>query len=97
MQQDGGIHQQEYEIGKPQYKVKQVAKTKTTGTIIMFKPDGTIFKEGTNFDFNKIVNHLRNQAYLVKGLKIHVVDARNIDPKNLKNILEDNYWLLDSG
>jgi DNA gyrase subunit B len=63
----------------------------------MFKPDVTIFKEGTAFDFNKIVNHLRNQAYLVKGLKIHVVDAREIDPKNLKNILEDNYWLTDAG
>jgi DNA gyrase subunit B len=94
--QDGGIHQQEYEIGKPQYKVKQVGKTKTTGTIIMFKPDNTIFKEGTLFDFQKVVNHLRNQAYLVKGLKIHVVDARSVDPKDLKKVLEDNYWLIDS-
>lgn len=95
--QDGGIHQQEYEIGKPQYKVKQVGKTKTTGTIIMFKPDVTIFKEGTNYDFNKIVNHLRNQAYLVKGLQIHVVDARNIEAKDLKKVLDDEYWLIDSG
>lgn len=95
--QDGGIHQQEYEIGKPQYKVKQVGKSKITGTVIMFKPDGTIFKEGTNYDFNKIVNHLRNQAYLVKGLKIHVVDARNVDPKELKKVLDDEYWLIDSG
>jgi DNA gyrase subunit B len=95
--QDGGIHQQEYEIGKPQYKVKQVGKSKETGTIIMFKPDSSIFKEGTSFDFQKIVNHLRNQAYLVKGLRINIVDARTVDPKNLKNILEENYWLIDSG
>lgn len=95
--QDGGIHQQEYQIGKPDYKVKQVGKSKLTGTVIMFKPDATIFKEGTNYDFNKIVNHLRNQAYLVKGLKIHVIDAREVDPKKIKETLEDNYWLTDSG
>jgi len=95
--QDGGIHQQEYQIGKPDYKVKQVGKSKLTGTVIMFKPDATIFKEGTNYDFNKIVNHLRNQAYLVKGLKIHVIDAREVDPKKLKETLEESYWLTDSG
>jgi DNA gyrase subunit B len=95
--QDGGIHQQEYQIGKPDYKVKQVGKSKLTGTVIMFKPDGTIFKEGTVYDFNKIVNHLRNQAYLVKGLKIHIVDARELEPKKLKDTLEDNYWLVTAG
>ncbi len=95
--QDGGIHQQEYQIGKPDYKVKQVGKSKLTGTVIMFKPDATIFKEGTNYDFNTIVNHLRNQAYLVKGLKIHVVDAREVEPKKLKETLDNNYWLSDSG
>lgn len=102
--QDGGVHVQEYEIGKVQYKVKQVAKTKITGTVIMFKPDGTIFKEGTNYDFQKIVNHLRNQAYLVKGLMIHIIDARNVDPKELKEIIDEKntgkegnyYWLKDS-
>ncbi len=95
--QDGGLHQQEYEIGKPQYKVKQIGKSKEHGTIVMFKPDGTIFKEGTAFDYLKIVNHLRQQAYLVKGLLITIVDAREINPANLKNILDDNYWLKDAG
>jgi DNA gyrase subunit B len=95
--QDGQIHQQEYQIGKPDYKVKPVGKTKLTGTIIMFKPDATIFKEGTLYDYNKIVNHLRQQAYLVKGLTINVVDARSIDPKKLKQTLDDNYWLIDAG
>lgn len=102
--QDGGVHVQEYEIGKPQYKVKQIAKSKEHGTIIMFKPDGTIFKEGTNYDFQKIVNHLRNQAYLVKGLMINIIDARNVDPKELKEIIDEKntgkdgnyYWLKDS-
>ncbi|MEK7564402.1 MAG: DNA topoisomerase (ATP-hydrolyzing) subunit B [Patescibacteria group bacterium] len=95
--QDGGIHMQEYKIGKPQHKVKQIGKTKEHGTIIMFQPDGTIFKEGINFDYQKIVNHLRQQAYLVKGLLITVIDAREANPKELEGVLEKEYWLKDSG
>jgi len=95
--QDGQIHQQEYQIGIPDYKVKVVGKSKRTGTVIMFKPDATIFKEGTAYDYLKIVNHLRQQAYLVKGLLINIVDARTIEPKKVKEILDDNYWLIDAG
>jgi DNA gyrase subunit B len=97
--QDGGIHMQEYKIGKPQGKVKQIGKSKEHGTIIMFQPDGTIFKEGTAFDYQKIVNHLRQQAYLVKELLITVVDAREADPKKLEKFLDGssgNYWLKGS-
>ncbi len=97
--QDGGIHMQEYKIGKPQGKVKQIGKSKEHGTIIMFQPDGTIFKEGTAFDYQKIVNHLRQQAYLVKELLITVVDARDADPKKLEKFLDGsagNYWLKGS-
>ncbi len=94
--QDGGIHMQEYKIGKPQGKVKQIGKSKEHGTIIMFQPDGTIFKEGTAFDYQKIINHLRQQAYLVKELLITVVDAREADPKELEKVLEKNYWLKGS-
>jgi DNA gyrase subunit B len=102
--QAGEVHVQEYEIGKVQYKVKPVAKSKQTGTVIMFKPDASIFKEGTNFDLKKIIDRLRNQAYLVKGLMIHVLDCRNVDPKELKNIIDEKqngkegnyYWLKDS-
>jgi DNA gyrase subunit B len=102
--QAGEVHVQEYEIGKVQYKKKPVAKSKQTGTVIMFKPDASIFKEGTNFDLKKIIDRLRNQAYLVKGLMIHVLDCRNVDPKELKNIIDEKqngkegnyYWLKDS-
>ncbi|HEX8946704.1 MAG TPA: DNA topoisomerase (ATP-hydrolyzing) subunit B [Candidatus Paceibacterota bacterium] len=73
---DGGIHMQEYKIGKPLAKVKQIGKTKQHGTITYFRPDETIFTGGIEWDWNKIVNHLRQQAYLVKGVRITVVDAR---------------------
>jgi DNA gyrase subunit B len=74
--QEGGIFMQEYKIGIRKAAVKQVGKSKFQGTIVTFKPDAEIFKEGTEFDWNTIVTHLRQQAYLVKGLTIHIIDAR---------------------
>ena len=74
--QDGGMHMQEYEIGKPLARVKKIGTTKEHGTIVLFKPDATIFKEGIDWDWNRIVSHLRQQAYLVKGVRVSVVDAR---------------------
>lgn len=74
---DGGIHMQEYEIGKAKAKVKQIGKTDSHNTIVMFRPDETIFKDGINWNWDKIVNHLRQQAYLVKGTRITVLDARD--------------------
>jgi DNA gyrase subunit B len=78
---DGIIHHQEYEIGKKKFDVKKVGKTEHTGTIVEFRPDVSIFKE-TSYDWDRVVNHLRQQAYLVKGLRITCVDARS--SKNLK-------------
>ena len=75
---EGGIHVQEYKIGKAQAKVKQEGKTAHNGTITMFKPDVTIFKDGINWNWDKIVSHLRQQAYLVKGTRITVIDAREV-------------------
>jgi len=74
--QDGGMHLQEYKIGKPLAKVKKIGSSKEHGTIVFFKPDVTIFKEGIIFDLDKIETRLRQQAYLVKGVRIAVVDAR---------------------
>lgn len=73
---DGGIYEQEYKQGKKKANVKKIGNTKLHGTIVTFEPDVEIFKEGISFDWNKIVNHLRQQAYLVKGLRISVLDAR---------------------
>jgi len=78
--QDGGMHVQEYKIGKPLAKVKKIGTSKEHGTIVFFKPDITIFKEGIIFDLEKIETRLRQQAYLVKGVRVSVVDARS-EPK----------------
>jgi DNA gyrase subunit B len=72
---DGGYHIQEYNIGKPKAKVKKVGPSKLQGTIITFRADPSIFPE-IKYDFKRIVGHLRQQAYLVKSLRITVIDAR---------------------
>lgn len=74
---DGGKHVQEYKNGgKPIGKTKREGASKEHGTIITFEPDPEIFKEGIEFDWNTIVSHLRQQAYLVKGLRISILDLR---------------------
>ncbi|MBU6490648.1 type IIA DNA topoisomerase subunit B [Patescibacteria group bacterium] len=76
--QDGGTHVQEYKIGKPLARVKKTGTTKEHGTVVLFKPDAAIFKEGVEWNWEKIVTHLRQQAYLVKGVRITVIDAREL-------------------
>ncbi len=77
---DGGKFVQEYSKGKPKAKVKEVGKSKLHGTIISFEPDIEIFKE-VKFDWNRIVHHYREQAYLVKKLRIELIDARAYEGK----------------
>ena len=90
---DGGIYVQEYSKGKRKAAVKKIGTTKKHGTIITFKPDIEIFKE-IDFDFNRVVHHMRQQAYLVRGLKISVIDLRET-----KNKIKDTevVYLKDLG
>ena len=73
---DGAAHMQEYSIGKKKGNVKKIGSSKLHGTVVSFIPDTSIFTGGIEFEFERIVAHLREQAYLVKGLRITVVDAR---------------------
>ena len=75
-----GVYMQEYKRGKPVSKVGIIGSTKRQGTVVEFEPDIEIFKE-ISFDFNRVVTHMRQQAYLVKGLRISVIDARGITEK----------------
>ncbi|MCA9352326.1 type IIA DNA topoisomerase subunit B [Patescibacteria group bacterium] len=72
---DGVKYVQEYAIGKPKAKVKQVGKTHHNGTVITFQPDETIFSDVT-FNWDRIVKHYREQAYLVRNLRVSLIDAR---------------------
>ncbi len=75
---DGHIYTQEFVRGKAKSKIKKGKKCSKnqTGTKITFQPDKTIF-ETLDFDRKTILNHLRRQAYLTKGVKIIFRDLRN--------------------
>ncbi|MEK7069417.1 MAG: DNA gyrase subunit B, partial [Patescibacteria group bacterium] len=77
---DGGRYIQEYSQGKKKSAVKKNGSSKNHGTIITFEPDVEIFKD-IKFDWHTVVSHIRQQAYLVKGLKILIIDAREWDNK----------------
>ncbi|MDQ5954348.1 MAG: gyrase subunit [Patescibacteria group bacterium] len=90
---DGGKYAQEYSQGKKKGAVKKIGSSKLHGTIITFQPDEIIF--GTiKYDWNTIVNHLRQQAYLVKGLRISVIDARGYEGKI---DTEDTFYFRELG
>ncbi len=72
---DGGKYIQEYSEGKRKAAVKKVGSSKLHGTIITFEPDKQIFGD-IKFDLNTIISHIRQQAYLVRGLRILIIDAR---------------------
>src|ERR1035437_4619092 len=72
---DGGRFMQEYSRGKKKSAVKKTGSSKVHGTIVTFEADKEIFTE-IAYDFSKVVTHMRQQAYLVKGLRISVIDAR---------------------
>ena len=77
---DGGKYFQEYSEGKKKASVKKIGASKLHGTIITFEPDQEIFKD-LKFDWHTVVNHIRQQAYLVKSLRILIIDAREWDNK----------------
>ena len=66
---DGQIYSQEYSKGKPTTKLKKLGKGKQSGTTIVFEPDPQVFKK-IEWNSKKILNYLRQQAYLTKGVKI---------------------------
>jgi DNA gyrase subunit B len=76
---DGAYHVQEYkEGGKPLAPVKKLGKSDKHGTIITFEADPLIFPE-IAYNFKTIVDHLRQQAYLVRGMRITIIDAREYE------------------
>ena len=77
---DGGKYFQEYSQGKKKAAVKKFGSSKLNGTIITFQPDEEIFKD-IKFDLNTVISHIRQQAYLVKGLRILIIDAREYTGK----------------
>ncbi len=75
--QNGQLYRIEFERGGVKVPFKKVGGTdRGNGTTITFYPDPTIFKETVEFDYKWVVNYLRHQAYLTKGVYTAVVDKR---------------------
>ena len=73
----GDLYRLEFAQGVPQGDLKKVGKTdRPTGTSITFYPDPTIFKETVDMDYQWVLDYLRHQAYLTKGIKAAVADER---------------------
>jgi DNA gyrase subunit B len=78
--QKGELYRIEFERGGTKVPFKKVGKTdRENGTTITFYPDDTIFKETVEFDYEWVVDYLRHQAYLTKGVYVSVVDERTND------------------
>jgi len=73
---DGFEWTQEYAKGVPTTKLTKGKATDQTGTTITFYPDASIFTTDTTFDYDWVVDYLRHQAYLTKGVKASVSDER---------------------
>ncbi|WP_096200489.1 DNA topoisomerase IV subunit B [Bacillus sp. FJAT-45350] len=81
IKRDGHVYKQRFENGgKPVTTLEKVGTTKKTGTKIHFKPDRTIFST-TTYNFETLTERLREAAFLLKGLKIELIDLR----KNKEN------------
>ncbi|MGA3854061.1 DNA topoisomerase IV subunit B [Bacillus pumilus] len=77
IERDGFIYHQRFENGgKPATSLEKVGKTKKTGTLIHFKPDRSMFSV-TTYNFDTLSERLRESAFLLKGLKIELIDERH--------------------
>jgi len=75
VRREGFVYQQRYERGAAVTELKKIGKTKTTGTKITFKPDHEIFEE-LEFSQETLIQRIREQSYLTRGVKIIYHDER---------------------
>lgn len=72
----GKKYQQEYSLGEPQYPLKEIGESNSTGTEIRFKPSSTIFTQ-TEFHYDVLAKRLRELSFLNSGVRIHLQDERS--------------------
>lgn len=89
VKRSNAYHIQEYNIGNPKAPVKQIPVEEakkiihphhhhilesSSGTYTTFIPDSTIFKKGISFNYARLKERVRERAYLVPKLYIHLTD-----------------------
>jgi DNA gyrase subunit B len=86
---DGKVYAMEFERGKTTKKLEVIGKSKSTGTMITFKPDPEIFKETIEFKEPLVTGRLRELAFLNPGLEIVFLDERSEKP------VEERFYYKD--
>ena len=85
---DGGVHHDRYERGIPVVELEDgllpvIAKTRKTGTLVNFLPDGEIF-EKTKFKADEVKSRLHETAYLNPELTIIFEDRRREQTEHIE-------------
>lgn len=92
---DGKVYTMEFEQGKTTRKLEVIGKSKTTGTLITFKPDPVIFTITTEFKFELLANRLRELAFLNPGVEIVLKDERTADGAEVKEVKTERFYYKD--
>jgi DNA gyrase subunit B len=85
IQRDGFSYRQDFAYGEPVGELQTLGESDQTGTKILFKFDKTVFVETQEYDYEILRNRIQQLAFLNKGLKITLIDARGEIP------IEKNY------
>jgi DNA gyrase subunit B len=96
VEREGKIWLQEYKRGKPLANVKSIGKSTATGTTVAFQADSEIFEE-INYSWIKILEYIRYQAFLTKGLRINIEDWRETKDEGETYKVKRHSFYFDSG
>jgi DNA gyrase subunit B len=96
VKRQGKLWEHAYKQGKPQGKVKSIGTAKDTGTTVSFQADPEIFPEIT-YSWNKILEYVRYQAFLTKGVRISVEDWRKAPMGTELTEVRRHAFYFDSG
>lgn len=83
VKRSGKHFHQKYRRGVPETKLEVIGDAEITGTTVVFKPDGEIFKETLVFDYETLRQRLQELAFLNKGIKLNLTDSR--DKEHIKH------------
>jgi len=81
VKRDGHIYRQKYERGIPKSKVEIIGDTEEHGTTIRWKADKSIFTVTTTYDWDVLIQRLKELAFLNSGIVITFRDERLENPK----------------